>query len=116
MAFCAAACWATDRCTAACLAAAAAAGAREGMLFAPALQATVPRIASPIAPPTCWPVFSSDDATPVSLLATLASATSERGTQVRPMPSAVTSLGASRQEAELLFSVIGDSQNIPPVA
>jgi len=59
----------------------------------------VPRIASPIAPPTCWPVFSSDDATPVSLLATLASATSESGTKVSPMPSAVTSIGPSSPEA-----------------
>src|ERR1700751_3557642 len=38
-------------------------------------QATVPRIASPIDPPTCCPVLSSDDATPESLFGTLASAT-----------------------------------------
>src|SRR6266702_6024390 len=53
MAFCSAACWAADRCTVACLAAAAAAAACEWMLFATALHATVPRIASPIDPPTC---------------------------------------------------------------
>src|SRR6476661_1774951 len=71
IAFCSAACWAADRCTVACFAAAAAAAACEWTLFATALHATVPRIASPIEPPTCWPVFSSEDATPVSWLATL---------------------------------------------
>ena len=63
------------------------------MLFATALQATVPRIASPIEPPTCWPVFSSDEATPASLSATLASATSDSGTKISPIPSAVTIIG-----------------------
>src|SRR6185437_5559246 len=68
MAFCTAACWAADRCTVACLAAAVAAATCAWMLLATALHATVPRIASPIDPPTCWPVFSSEDATPASLL------------------------------------------------
>ena len=69
------------------------------MLLATALHATVPRIASPIEPPTCWPVFSSEDATPVSLLATLASATSDIGTKISPKPNAVTSMGPSSPEA-----------------
>ena len=69
------------------------------MLVATALHATVPRIASPIDPPTCWPVFSSEDATPASLSATLVSATSEIGTKISPMPSAVTSIGPSSPEA-----------------
>lgn len=56
----------------------------EWMLLATALQATVPRMASPIDPPTCWPTFSSDEATPASLSATLISATSDSGTKISP--------------------------------
>src|SRR5260370_9591622 len=84
----AAACWAADRCPATCLAAAATC---EWMLVATALHATVPRIASPIDPPTCWPTFSSDDATPASLSATLVSEPSASGTKISPIPSAVRS-------------------------
>ena len=65
---------------------------------ATALHATVPRIASPIDPPTCWPTFSSDDATPASLSATLISETSDSGTKISPIPSAVTSIGPSSPE------------------
>ena len=81
------------------MAAAAAAATCEWTLFATALHATVPRIASPIEPPTCWPVFNSDEATPASLSPTLDSATSEIGTNSSPRPSAVTSIGPSSPEA-----------------
>ena len=62
-------------------------------------QATVPRIARPTAPPTCCPVLSSDDATPVSLFGTFASASSDSGTNVSPIPSPVSIIGPSRPPA-----------------
>src|SRR6478672_4140282 len=99
IAFCSAACLAAEMCTVAFLAEAAAAAACEWMLFATALHATVPRMARPIDPPTCWPVFSSDDATPASLSPTLLSATSDSGTKISPSPAAVTSIGPSSPEA-----------------
>ena len=68
------------------------------MLVATALHATVPSTASPIDPPTCWPMFSSDDATPASVSATLVSETSDSGTNISPIPSAVTIIGPSSPE------------------
>jgi hypothetical protein len=46
----------------------AAAAAWDRRLLATALQATVPRTASPIEPPTCCPTLIRLDATPASLL------------------------------------------------
>src|SRR3984957_3367044 len=99
-----------DRC-APCVAATA-----DLVLDAPADQATVPRIARPIDPPTCCPVLSSDDATPVSLFGTFASATSDSGTNVSPMPRPVSIIGPSMPPAYELCSVSRDSQNMPPAA
>src|SRR3984957_16049185 len=79
-------------------------------------HATVPRIARPIDPPTCCPVFSSDDATPVSLFGTFASATRDSGTNVSPIPRPVSIIGPSSPPAYVLCSVIRDSQNMPPAA
>jgi hypothetical protein len=59
----------------------------------------VPSTASPIDPPTCWPAFSSDDATPASPSATLVSETSDIGTNISPMPAAVTIIGPSMPPA-----------------
>jgi hypothetical protein len=44
---------------------------------------------------SCCPVFSSEDATPVSLPPTFDSATSESGTKISPSPAAVTSIARS---------------------
>ena len=96
IAFCSAAALVPEMCAVAFFAAAAAC---EWRLVDTALHATVPRMARPIDPPTCWPVFSSEDATPASLSATLVSATSDSGTKVSPMPSAVTIIGPSSPEA-----------------
>jgi len=41
---------------------------------------------------SCCPVFSSEDAAPVSLPPTFDSATSESGTKISPSPAAVTSI------------------------
>src|SRR5258708_20023928 len=79
-------------------------------------QATVPRIARPIDPPTCWPVLSSDDATPVSLFGTFASATRDSGTNVSPIPRPVSISGPSSPPAYVLVSEIRDSQNMPAAA
>src|SRR6202012_6203392 len=79
-------------------------------------QATVPRIARPIDPPTCWPTLSSDDATPVSLFGTFASATRDSGTNVSPIPRPVSIIGPSSPPVYVLCSVLRDSQNIPPAA
>src|SRR6201982_2107913 len=62
-------------------------------LFATAVQATVPSSASPIAPPTCWAVLSRLEATPESCSATLYRATRASGTNTRPSPSELTSVG-----------------------
>ena len=64
-------------------------------LFATAVQVTVPSAASPIAPPTCWPVLSRLEATPESSSRTRVSATSESGTNSMPSPAEVTSIGPS---------------------
>ncbi len=90
---------AADMCPPADLTATPAAPACERRLLATAPQATVPRIASPTDPPTCRPVLSRPDAAPVSLSATLASATSDSGTKVSPMPNPVTSIGPSSPPA-----------------
>ena len=74
----------------------AAAVAAERRLLATALHATVPSSASPIDPPTCWPVFSSEDATPASLFGTPASATSDIGTKISPIPKPTIIIGPSR--------------------
>src|SRR6201997_4244654 len=79
-------------------------------------HATVPSIARPIDPPTCCPVLSSDDATPVSLFGTFASATSDSGTNVSPIPRPVSIIGPSRPPAYELCSVTRDSQNMPTAA
>src|SRR5258707_3257647 len=79
-------------------------------------QATVPRIARPIDPPTCCPVLSSDDATPESLFGTFASATRDSGTNVSPIPRPTSIIGPSSPPAYVLCSVIRDSQSMPPAA
>ena len=83
---------------------------------ATALQATVPRIARPIDPPTCCPVLSSDDATPASLFGTFASATSDSGTKISPMPSAGQHHRPEQPARVRAVSVSRDSQNMPPAA
>src|SRR6201999_1407246 len=83
-------------------------------LVANALHATVPRMASPIEPPTCWPVLSRLEATPVSSSRTLLSASSDSGTNIRPNPNAATIIGPSRPPAYELVSLTWDSQNRPP--
>src|SRR5580698_9694244 len=74
----------------------AAAAAADRRLVATVLHATVPRTASPIEPPTCWPTLSMLDATPASALPTLVSETRDSGTNTRPSPSAVSIIGPSR--------------------
>src|ERR1700756_2992840 len=103
-------CAAVDRCVVP------AAAAAECRLDATADHATVPRIARPTAPPTCCPVLSSDDATPVSLCGTFASATRDSGTNVSPIPRPHGIIEQSGPPAYVLCSVIRDSQNMPPAA
>src|ERR1700760_5039947 len=74
-------------------------------LFATAVQATVPSSASPIAPPTCWAVLSRLEATPESCSATLYRATRASGTNTRPSPNELTSVGPSRSLAYPACSV-----------
>src|SRR6266699_564924 len=64
-------------------------------LSAAVVQAIVPSAASPIAPPTCWPVLSRLAATPACCSATLCRATRASGTNSRPSPEEVTSIGPS---------------------
>jgi hypothetical protein len=61
----------------------AAAAARDRRLLAAVLQATVPRMASPIELPTCCPTLIRLDATLVSSLRTLVS----RPTRLRWLPA-----------------------------
>jgi len=72
--------------------------------------------ASPIAPPACCPMSTRPDATPVSSLRTLVSPTSRVSTTFGPRPAARTSSGPSMPSANVLCSVIRDSQTIPPTA
>ena len=65
------------------------------VLLATVVQATVPRAARPIAPPTCWPVLSRLEARPESSSRTRDRATSESGTNSKPRPVAVTRTGPS---------------------
>src|SRR5258708_2798420 len=62
-------------------------------LLANVLHATVPSTASPIEPPTCWPVLSRLDATPAVCSSTLTSAVRFIGTNTKPRPNAVTIIG-----------------------
>jgi SRSO17 transposase len=66
---------------------------------ATAVQATVPRIASPIAPPTCCPTLGRLEARPASLSSTLAMATRVTGMNSRPSPAPVTSVGPIKPPA-----------------
>src|SRR5258708_6345933 len=84
------------------------------MLFDTALQVTVPSAARPIAPPTCWPVFSRLEATPESSPRTRVSATSDSGTNSMPRPAEVTSMGPSRPLADVVCSLMCENQYIPP--
>ena len=88
-----------------------AAAAWERRLLATALQATVPRIASPIAPPTCCPTLTRLEATPVSSLFTLVSPTRLMGTNSGPGPGSGSP--PSIPPTKVLCSVSRDSQNIP---
>jgi hypothetical protein len=51
-------------------------------LLVTALQPTVPRIASPTAPPTCCPTLTRPEAAPASLLSALVSPTKKIGTNI----------------------------------
>src|SRR5260370_26916535 len=82
-------------------------------LFDTTVQVTVPRAASPIAPPTCWPVLSRLDATPESSPRTLLSATSDSGTNSMPSPAEVTSIGPSRPLTYWLCTVRCENQYMP---
>ena len=59
-------------------------GGRGSRVLATAPQATVPTIASPIAPPTCCPTLTRPEATPVSLLSTLDQPDEEDQHEQRP--------------------------------
>src|SRR5262249_50782884 len=83
----------------ACVALATTRDAWAWMLLATAVQATVPSTASPIEPPTCWPVLRMLAATPDSLSATRDIATRVAGTNSRPRPAAITSSGPSTAPA-----------------
>ena len=88
-------------CTACPVLAAAAASAATWLraLFDTTVQATVPSTASPIAPPTCWPVLSRLEASPASRSWTLDRATRVSGMNSMPSPAAVTIIGPSRPPA-----------------
>lgn len=63
-----------------------------------AVIAIVDSMASPSAPPTCWVVFSTPEASPASLFSTLETAARVSGMNVKPSPVAITTLGRSRPE------------------
>src|SRR5580698_8371031 len=86
------------------------------MLFATVVQATVPSRASLIEPPTCWPVLSRLAAAPAVEAWTLDRATTDSGMNSMPSPAPATSVGPSSPVVSWLFSLIRDSQNIPPAA
>ena len=98
----------------ACAAAAAAWATWCLTLLDTAVQVTVPRAASPIAPPTCWPVLSRLEATPESSPRTRVSATSDSGTNSMPRLAEVTSMWPSRPLMYVLCSVTCENQYTPP--
>ena len=57
------------------------------------LAATLEAIAIPIAPPSCWEVFSSPDASPAWCSATPASAAIEIGMNANAVPAPATTIG-----------------------
>ena len=65
-------------------------------LCATEVQATVPIAATPIEPPTCWPMLSRLDAAPASSFLTCKTTISVSGTNMRPMPTLSSYMGASR--------------------
>ena len=58
--------------------------------------ATLEAIAIPIAPPSCWEVFSSPDASPAWCSATPASAAIEIGMNENAVPAPATTIGPAR--------------------
>ena len=86
-------------------------------LFATAVQATVPRIARPIAPPTCWPMLSSDDATPVSACSAPSPAPPATAARTSaPCRGRSASSARAGRRRTCCARVIRDSQNMPPAA
>src|SRR5690348_8995424 len=65
------------------------------VLWAAAVQATVPSSARPMAPPSCWPVLSRLEATPESASGTRLSATRDNVTNSRAAPAPMTMVGPS---------------------
>ena len=64
------------------------------------LVASVERIARPSAPPTCWVVFRSPEASPASSDAMFVVAISVSGTKTRPMPIDIRRRPGSRSLAD----------------
>ena len=60
------------------------------------LAATLEAIAIPIAPPSCWELFSSPDASPACCSFTPASAAIEIGMNAKAVPAPATMNGPSR--------------------
>ena len=83
-------------------------------LFATAVQARpVPSVASPIAPPTTWPVLSRLEASPESWSRTRLSATSDSGTNSRLSPTPIASIGPSSPLAYVVCTVTRENQYMP---
>ena len=60
------------------------------------LAATLEAIAIPIAPPSCWEVFKSPDASPAWCVSTPASAAIEIGMNANAVPAPATTNGPAR--------------------
>ena len=65
-------------------------------VFTTTVEATVPRIASPIEAPTTWPVLIRLEARPASASCTLDREVKVSGVNSRPRPAPVSSVGPSR--------------------
>ena len=81
-----------------------------------AIPQTVPNAASPTAPPTRWPVLSRLEVSPESWSGTRFKASSDSGTNRRPHPVAVTSIGPSSPEKYVVCTLMRENQNMPAAA
>src|SRR6266702_214183 len=80
-----------------------------------ALANAVASTARPIEPPTCWPTLSSADASPVSVLVTLVTATTVSVTNTIDMPVAITIIGGNTPDQYVVAVSTWANQNSPTV-
>src|SRR6478609_1137030 len=90
--------------------------ARSAKCCRDAGAATVASTDRPIEPPTCWPTFSSADASPASVGATFDTAVLVSGTKTNDRPAAMSIIAGNRPPQYVVVAVTRENRNSATVA